>query len=321
MVNQIEQLNNEGVRYFLSGNLISAKKKYEEALKQQPNYATTLNNLGMLHLQEKKFDQAITYFQNAIEEKDSATYRLNMGHALANKKMFKEAERHYKLSLAFDENSLETWKSLATLYQAQNRHLEAIKIWIDIIENRDNNPLYKIYLAKDYIKIQEYQYALNVLAQASQQDTYLDLTWYYTALIHFDKKNFDLAKKAIKNAIGIKPNNESYRSLLATMYLCTSNISEAFQEWKYILLLNPNNEHVRIDRAVTLLSQKSTKKALQELTIVLTVNEHNLKALFYKALTKLELKKKDAEAIKILKTLSKGQNDYSVKAKEILSKI
>jgi len=316
-----EVLNNEGVKFFFDGNLINARLKYEEALVKEPNYATTLNNLGMLCLQEKKFDEAIAYFQKAIKEKDCATYRLNMGHALCNIKKLKEAEEQYKLSIIFNDNLLDGWKSLASLYQVQKRYHEAIKIWVEIIENKSNDPLYKIYLAKDYIKIEEYQNALYVLSKASQQEKYLDLTWYYTALIHFNKQNFDLAKEAIKNAVGIKPNNESYRSLLATIYLCISDSNAAFQEWKYVLLLNPSNEQVRIDRAVTLLSQKLTKEALQDLTHVLIINKNNLKALFYKALTRLEITKDDPEAIKTLKMLSKGKNEYSNKAKEVLSKI
>ena len=44
MNTQVEQLNNDGVQFFLGGKFSEAKQKYEEALSLSPNYPTTLNN-------------------------------------------------------------------------------------------------------------------------------------------------------------------------------------------------------------------------------------------------------------------------------------
>jgi tetratricopeptide (TPR) repeat protein len=44
----------------------SAEKEYKEALKLDPKYDAALNNLGLLHMQQREFDKAIPLFQQAL---------------------------------------------------------------------------------------------------------------------------------------------------------------------------------------------------------------------------------------------------------------
>ena len=171
-----EKLNNEGVRFFMQGNFSKAKQKYKDALKKEPNYATTLNNLGMLSLQEKEYIKAETYFQQAIEQKSSATYLLNLGHALANQKKFKEAEKMYKESINLKLSSIMAWKSLASLFQFTKQYSNAIQSWQYIIENIDNDNEYKIQLGKDFIALKDYDSALAVFHEALNNSKNRDLS-------------------------------------------------------------------------------------------------------------------------------------------------
>ena len=118
----IEQLNNEGVQLFLRGKIGSAKEKYNLALEKEPKHTTTLNNLGILALQEKEYKKAIEFFKKAIEEKEHSTYFLNLGHVYANMNNQKLAEEAYHRSLDLNSKSIGAWKSLASLYQFQGRY-------------------------------------------------------------------------------------------------------------------------------------------------------------------------------------------------------
>ncbi len=53
MKTSIQEINNQGVVHFLNQNFDEAKKKYEEALAQDSNNTTALNNLGLLYLHQK----------------------------------------------------------------------------------------------------------------------------------------------------------------------------------------------------------------------------------------------------------------------------
>ena len=156
MNKQVEELNNDGVKFFLNGNPKEAKDKYLQALEISPNYATTLNNLGMLYLQEKDFIQAEKCFTEANREKDNPTYLLNLGHVYANRNLLEMAEEYYLKSIELDPKSLMAWKSMASLYQYQKRYHDSIKIWENIIENQSRDSFYKIQLVKDLIELKEF---------------------------------------------------------------------------------------------------------------------------------------------------------------------
>lgn len=322
MVNQVEQLNNEGVRLFLSGKFKDAKHKYKEALKINPSYATTLNNLGMCSLQEQNYVEAENYFNDAINEKETDIYFLNLGHALANQGIFDQAEKKYIESIKINPHSLRAHKSLGSLYQKQKRYSESIKVWEKVISNYSRDPFYMLELVKDLIQLEDYQNALDVLFEMEGYLANKELTWYYMALIHLHLKNFGLAEKAIKKSIGLEPENKTFRSLLAAIYLGVSDIKKAIEQWDYILLFEADNTKVRIDKAVALLSYGFMQEALKTLDFVLNKDGKNDKALFYKALTLLEITKNDENAIKILKKISKSSDTiFSDRAIELLSRL
>ncbi|HHC80436.1 MAG TPA: tetratricopeptide repeat protein [Flavobacteriia bacterium] len=319
MNKQVELLNNEGVQLFLKGKFKDAKIKYGEALQQFPKYATTLNNLGMLYLQEKKYKKAVLYFEKAIREKKNATYFLNLGHAYANLNQIKQAEKKYLKSIELNSNSLMAWKSLASLYQFQKQFYKSSEIWEYIISKFSNDNYFRIQLAKDYISLREFQNALHVLHEAVKYEKNKDLIWYYTASIHFNFKNFGLAKNAIKKCLSLAPDNERFRLLAASIYLGLSQLNDAISQWDYLLKQNKTNHKIRVEKGVALLAYNMKTEALRELDFVLSY-EVNYKALFYKALVLLEINKKE-KAIKILHKLTFKDTKFKQKAKQILRNI
>jgi tetratricopeptide (TPR) repeat protein len=321
MENQVEQLNNEGVKFFLNGNFSAAKTKYREALEISPEYPTTLNNLGMVLLQEKKYTEAEKCFKKAIELKENPTYLLNLGHVYANLNQPGKAEDNYLKSIELNPNSLMAWKSLGSLYQFQKKYFHSVKIWKNVIENYSHDPYYKIQLAKDMIALKEFGQALNVLSEAAGQDKYQEMVWYYTAMIHFSQSNFGIAESAIKKALALKPDDEACRILAATIYLGLSQLDKALMHWDYLLKANENNHKVRIDKAVALLANGYRKEALEELNFVISKDKKNVKALFYKALTLVEMKENLNEGKEILNVLKTGSHPFRDKAAGLLEKL
>ena len=321
MEKEVEKLNNEGVRLFLNGNFADAKVKYKKALEILPDYPATLNNMGMVFLQEKNFREAKKYFLSACNKKESPTYFLNLGHTYVNLQLPEKAEKYYLQSLDFDPESLMAWKSLATLYQYSGKYEKSVIIWNKIIQNFSDDLYYKIQLAKDLIALQEYRQALVVLSEAKGSGPYQELIWYYTALIHFKQRNFGLAESSIKKALSVAPDDGNIRILAATIYLGTSQLEKALFHYDKILTANNLNHKVRADKAVALLSGGFKKEALAELEKVISNDPKNVKALFYKAMTLMEMKIRHHEAQEILAMLTKGNHPFREKAAELLQKL
>jgi len=318
---QVEQLNKEGVNFFLSGNFSEAKKKYLQALDMLPEFPSTLNNLGMIFLQEKNYPEAETYFLKAVQIKESSTYLLNLGHVYANMNKLEKAEEHYRKSIELDPSSLMAWKSLGSLYQFQQKYFQSVEVWENIIEYYSNAPDFKIELAKDLIMLNEYQQALNVLSLATGQEHHQEKVWYYTALIHFNQSNFGIALSSINTALAVKPDDEESRILVAAIHLALGETDKAMMHWNYLLNVNENNHRVRTDKAVTLLANGHHKEALTEFNFVITREENNIKALYYKALTLIEINEKLPEAKDILNMLKTGNHPFSEQAAELLKKL
>jgi len=320
MNKQVELLNNEGVQLFLKGRFKDAKVKYNKALSQLPNYATALNNLGMVCLQEKEYEKAKLYFKDAIKENISATYILNLGHAYANLGQVKEAEENYFKSIELNPNSIMAWKSIAALYQFQKLFYKSSEIWEHILNKLSHDNYFRIQLVKDFIKLKEYRNALTVLHEASISDKHKELIWYYTALIHFNNKNFGLAEVAIKKSLAILPDNESFRRLGASIYLGLNDLEEALKQWDFLLNIDRNNHLARVDKAVALLAYHRENMALKEFNLVISLDNNNYKAHYYKALVLIELGKKN-EALQILTFLINLENEYKDCAVELIKKL
>ena len=57
----------QAVNYFKTGNFITAKKKLSELIEKSPNNHSLHNLLGVVLINQKKFDQAIVSFKESIQ--------------------------------------------------------------------------------------------------------------------------------------------------------------------------------------------------------------------------------------------------------------
>lgn len=321
MNSKVEQLNNEGVQSFLKGEFLTAEEKYAAALLEDPKYAATLNNFGILCLQKKEFVTAEKYFQKALKEKDHATYHLNLGHAYANQNKVIQAEEAYQKSLALDSKSFRAWRSLGALYQLQKKYQESISIWQQLLAMIPREPSITLALAKDFIKINQYENALILLERTTFPEQLKGEVWYYIACIQLHYQNFGMAEIAIKKSLVNSPNGKKYRALWATIALAQSKLNEALKQWNFILKIDENNHAIRIDKAVALWAHSHAKQALNEIEIVLKSEKNHSKALYYKALILLNTTEEHNEAYTLLKVVKESTSEYAEAAKEVLEKI
>lgn len=318
MTIDIEEINNKGVMCFLRNDFENARLHYLEVLKIDANYTNTLNNLGLLYLQEKKFQKAEEVFQQAYNLKKNATYALNLGHSLVYQNKFIEAEKFYKISINFNDKDIAAWKSLISLYEFTNQIDKAIDALVIITVKIDIDVIFKIQLAKNYIRKTKYQEALDILHMAIQQEKLEYEVWYYIAYIHFKNNNFDLAKQAIETSIEYDNSIEHTLQLAGTISMIFNNLEMTINYWNEILKINPKNNKVRTDKAVVLFGNKDEAEALKELQIVLENEPNNVKAIYYLGIIYSNTNETRERGIELLTGLTKTKNPFSDRAKELL---
>ncbi|MFD1604388.1 tetratricopeptide repeat protein [Flavobacterium artemisiae] len=319
MTADTKEINNKGVKHFLNNDFEKAKNSYFEVLTIDSNNAVTLNNLGLLYLQEEKFKEAENSFLQAYNQSQNPTYALNLGHSLVYQNRYDEAENYYKISLRKDD--IMAWKSLIALYEFTNQIDKAIETLSKVIVQISIDVSFKIQLAKNYIRKEFYQEALDILQLASLQEDLEHEVWYYTAYIHFKNKNFNLAQKAIETSLEFHNSWENALELAGTISMTLNNLEQAIAYWNEALQQNPKNNAVRVNKAVVLLGSKREKEAVSDFKFVLKNDSSNLKAIYYLGgiyISKYETKQK---GIELLERLIKTENPYTAKAKELLIQI
>jgi Tfp pilus assembly protein PilF len=91
---------NLGAIYFDRGDLVSAEREWMTSLGPAKPYASTLNNLGLLRSRQKRYDQAIGYFEQAIRERPNymAPHK-NLAKTYVEMGRDQDAEREYRVAI------------------------------------------------------------------------------------------------------------------------------------------------------------------------------------------------------------------------------
>lgn len=91
---------NLGAIYFDRGDLAAAEREWMASLGPGRPYASTLNNLGLLRSQQKRYDEAVDFFEKAIGERPKyMSPHKNLAKVYAETGRDQEAEREYRLAV------------------------------------------------------------------------------------------------------------------------------------------------------------------------------------------------------------------------------
>jgi Flp pilus assembly protein TadD len=103
-----------GRAYHAKGNTEEAVKSYTKAIEVNELDAWSMNNLGMLLLEEKRFDEAVMWFTKAVDVRPSVpSFHNNLGMALEHTGRVRDAETAYREAVAADPGYAKAQKNLA----------------------------------------------------------------------------------------------------------------------------------------------------------------------------------------------------------------
>lgn len=147
--------NKVGIAYHQSGNLDSAKKYYDRALKLNRNYAEAINNVGTVHYARKSFRRAVSTYKRALKiSPDSASVHSNLGTAYFARKDYKRAIEEYEIALKLDPDVFEHRSTQGVLLQERT------------VEERAK---FHYYLAKTYAKAGRIELALQYIRKSLEE--------------------------------------------------------------------------------------------------------------------------------------------------------
>ena len=120
-LDSVRKLNREGERLLKNGKFIESQKLFLEALRLNPNWAETLNNLGVLYWQISEIQDAEKFFQQGlIVDPDHRDTIYNYHTVLTQTGKYKKAQSVLELYLSRHDND-EEFMELYTKFLNKSR--------------------------------------------------------------------------------------------------------------------------------------------------------------------------------------------------------
>jgi tetratricopeptide (TPR) repeat protein len=142
-----------GYTYFLKGKNYDAIKEFNYVLDQDKNYYDAYYNLGLVYLDEKRFDDALSVFEKTVEiaPKDFKGH-VQKGIAYRHLEMYEDAIESLKQATLLNPASADIIYQIGLVAEEQGKYREAIDIYKDALEY---DPLFEDAVAaldrlKDY---------------------------------------------------------------------------------------------------------------------------------------------------------------------------
>ena len=206
--------------FFIQANIHKQLKKYdtaisyfEEAIKLNPNFSEAYNNLGNTKKRVGKIDEAISCFEKAIQLKENNIEAyLNLANIYKENRYFNELIKIYEKILSFNKNDIKTLYNLGSAYLFLGDIHNGKYYFEKIIKiNKNHVPSYRNYISVTKItKKNEIFKQLKLLNEDvfSNDDKIL----FYDALSkgYFDQDNDELAFKYLEKSNSLKKKNSKF---------------------------------------------------------------------------------------------------------------
>ena len=126
------------VNYYKAGDFVSAELKAKKIIKKFPNYIVIYNILGMTLHAQRKFPEAIKYFNHALQMDPKFSIAINnLGNTYFSMGDLENAEKSYKKSISINPKMTLALNNLGNLEKELNNFDEAIKYYKSALEIDD----------------------------------------------------------------------------------------------------------------------------------------------------------------------------------------
>ena len=206
--------------FFIQANIHKQLKKYdtaityfEEAIQLNPNFSEAYNNLGNIKKRIGKIEEAISCFKKAIELKENNILAyFNLANTYRENRYFNELIETYEKILSFNPNDIKTLYNLGSVYLFLGQISKGKNFFEKIIKiNKNHVPSYRNIISVTKInKENEIFKQLELLKVDVFSDE--DKILFYDALSkgYFDQDNDKLGFKYLDKSNSLKKKNSKF---------------------------------------------------------------------------------------------------------------
>lgn len=288
---------------------------YNQLLSKFPDSAKYYYKRSLVFQKKNDFEQSLRDISKAIELSDSLNYEYFYSRGLIYYKAneFESAKNDFQSSLQLNKNCGNCYNFLGLSLGELIEGPKAIEAFKKSIGANRHKLEYRINLAIEYIRLNEYDSSLAVLNEAIELDTTQYLLFFYRALVYYETENLDLGDTDLLYALQLHKSTltlcyeqiKQYKltngfiiadRMLSRMsdvypdkveiYIERAQINQflkenaiAIQMYSKALETEPDNFNWRISRAKLLMQEHQFRNALEDYSKL--IEQHPQKSDFY----------------------------------------
>lgn len=217
--------------YFNRGEIKEAGSYYEASLRVFDNYHLALAGLGKVRAAQGKFDEAIAYYQRAIDILPQPEFLAALGDLYLVTGLPEQANIQYDtvefIGTLVAVNQQIYNRQLANFYSDHDMHLDkALELALTELESRKDIFGYDAAAWAQY-KNQNYEEAQTLMNQALALGTRDASLYYHAGMIEFALGNKEKAREFLTDALAVNPHFSVLNSAVAQRTLETLQVASA----------------------------------------------------------------------------------------------
>jgi protein O-GlcNAc transferase len=258
------------------GRQLESENLYQMVLAADDRHFGALNGMGLLRLQQSKFEDAARLFRRAVKlDKNSAHAQFHLGVALTGLKRPEEAVRHYERAVALAPRLAEAHNNLGYALQLLGRDKQAIAhyeralaIRPDYAEARNNLGNVLHLLGRDEEAIAHYERALAI------RPDYAEAHWNIGNALQALGREEDAVGR-YESALAAKPDYADAHRRLADALCALKRDEEAIAHYDKALAIRPDHVDALVARGNALRKLDRYDEAMASFEKALSINPEN----------------------------------------------
>ena len=255
-----------GLSHHRSGRFDDAIYYYQKALDKDPELPQALINLAVIHLEKKKFEEAENLLKTAdrISPKN-AKVLANFANIYQNNGHYIKSEKYYLDSIKADPTIAANYCNLGSLYLKREENEKAIDILMKSVEVDPKLKNSHVVLGATLIKLGRFEEAERSLLIATKLDPKDSDALLHLGILEYSKNNFSKAEELFRTCVNLKPDWVVPVVELAKSISKQGRLDDADTYYRSGLRLNPEYIPGLISYGILEIENKNFDKAQKHL--------------------------------------------------------
>ena len=237
---------NTAAKLQLNGKVDEAIFIYKDLIKQDPQHFKALANLGIIYIQQKKWDEGYQYLQHSTRiSPEQPIVHFNLGLSLKKQKKHIEAISAFKEAIRYQPNYIRAYIQIADLYVEEKNHQEALPFFQNALTINPNLPNVHNKLGNLFLALQKPDEAIRFFNQAIELRPDFSQAYYNRAVVLAELGRIDEAIESYNLSLTYKPDLIDAYWNIALLKILRGEYLEGWKLFEWRWKLKRVERHIR----------------------------------------------------------------------------